>query len=341
MQSGISVSSELQNAFQAFTADDSQFALPVTITSESLQPKPAIPFSGSFYSSVPTLQSVLEPKTPIFLIIRHSPGTLVALTYIPSNAGVRAKTLFAATRSTLARELGSEKFTTTVFATEEEEIVAEQAWRERDLEGNGSPQAGYEREELMDDKERELDAVRRAEEEARHGTAGRDVGTGGTLGRVSGYATGGSVDMPMPVDEDIKSSLRSIQDGQLVQLSIDVRSETVKLASADSSVAPSAVASKLSDSSPRYSFYHYPGSDVVVFIYTCPSSSSIKEKMLYASTRRMAIRLGELEGIKVDKKIEGSSPDEITESRLQEEVSPPQDEAAPKRGFARPKRPGR
>jgi twinfilin-like protein len=190
----------------------------VTITSESLQPKPAIPFSGSFYSSVPTLQSVLEPKTPIFLIIRHSPGTLVALTYIPSNAGVRAKTLFAATRSTLARELGSEKFATTVFATEEEEIVTEQAWRERDLEGNGSPQAGYEREELMDDKERELDAVRRAEEEARHGTAGRDVGTGGTLGRVSGYATGGSVDMPMPVDEDVKSSLRSIQDGQLVQL---------------------------------------------------------------------------------------------------------------------------
>lgn len=190
----------------------------MTITSESLQPKPAIPFSGSFYSSVPTLQSVLEPKTPLFLIIRHSPGTLVALTYIPSNAGVRAKTLFAATRSTLARELGSEKFATTVFATDEEEIVTEKAWRERDLEGNGDSQAGYQREDLMDDKERELDAVRRAEEEARHGTAGRDVGTGGTLGRASGYATGGSVDMPMPVDEDVKTSLRSIQDGQLVQL---------------------------------------------------------------------------------------------------------------------------
>lgn len=80
--------------------------------------------------------------------------------------------------------------------------------------------------------------------------------------------------------------------------------------------------------------------------------------MLYASSRRIAIRLGEIEGIKLDKKvrnksisripiifniqvqIEGSSPDEITEGRLQEEVSPPQEEA-PKRGFARPKRPGR
>lgn len=74
----------------------------------------------------------------------------------------------------------------------------------------------------------------------------------------------------------------------------------------------------------------------------------------------MAIQLGEEEGIQVEKKvnnssyplfverkpcltmnqIEGSSPDEITGARLQEEVTPRQDEG-PKRGFARPKRPGR
>ncbi|KAH8705268.1 putative actin monomer binding protein [Talaromyces proteolyticus] len=340
MQSGISASSELHDAFQAFTSDDSQFALPVTITSESLQPQPAIPFSGSFYSSVPKLQSVLEPKTPLFLLLRHSPSTLVALTYIPSDAGVRAKTLFASTRASLVRELGSEKFATTIFATEEEEVVSEKVWRERDLEGNGVQSASYTREDLMDEKERELDAVRRAEDEARHGTAGRDVGTGGTLGRVSGIFAGGSVNMPMPVDDDVKYALQSIEDGQLVQLSIDVRSETVKLVSADSNVSPNDVASKISDSSPRYAYYHYPGSDVVVFIYTCPSGSSIKERMLYASTRRMAVTLGESQGLKLEKKIEGSAPLEITASRLQEEVNPPQDEG-PKRGFARPKRPGR
>ncbi|GAM34654.1 hypothetical protein TCE0_015r02367 [Talaromyces pinophilus] len=309
MQSGISVSSELQNAFQAFTSDDSQFALPITIDSESLKPRPSIPFSGSsFYSSLPQLQSVLEPRTPLFLVLRHhssSVGGLVALTYIPSNAGVRAKTLFASTRATLTRELGSEKFVTTIFATEEEEVYGEQAWKERDIEGNGTSTSSFKREELMDEKERELELVRRAEEEARHGTAGRDVGTGGSLGR-----------------------------------SIDVKSETVKLNATESSVSPSEVASHISDSSPRYTFYHYPGSSVVIFIYTCPSGSSIKEKMLYASTRRVAIQLGEVEGIQVEKKIEGSSPDEITGARLQEEVTPRQDEG-PKRGFARPKRPGR
>jgi twinfilin-like protein len=192
----------------------------VTISSESLKPLSAIPSDGSFYSSLPKLQSVVEPKTPIFLIVRHStsPSSLVVVTYIPSNAPVRAKTLFASTRATLVRELGSEKFTTTIFATEEEEVVGEAAWRERDLEGNGTTKGGFAREDLMDEKERELEAVRRAEEEARHGTSGRDVGIGGSLGRVSDTATGGGLNVSMPVDEDARAALRSLRDGDLVQL---------------------------------------------------------------------------------------------------------------------------
>lgn len=212
------VSRELHDAFSAFTSDTSLFALPVTIASESLQPSSAIPFDGSFYSSLPKLQAVLEPKTAIFLIVRHSPSSLVAVTYIPSNAPVRAKTLFASTRATLVRELGSEKFATTIFATEEEEVVGEAAWRERDLEGNGNTQSGVQREDLMDEKERELEAARRAEDEARHGTSGRDVGIGGSLGGVSGTATGGGLNVNIPVDEDARAALRSLRDGDLVQL---------------------------------------------------------------------------------------------------------------------------
>lgn len=63
------------------------------------------------------------------------------------------------------------------------------------------------------------------------------------------------------------------------------------------------MASKISESSPRYTFYHYPGSDTVLFIYTCPSNSSIKERMLYASTRKLAVVIGENEGLKVSKRV--------------------------------------
>lgn len=238
------------------------------------------------------------------------------------------------------RELGSEKFATTIFATEEEEITSEEAWRERDAEKKGSGSKGdFRREDLMGDKERELEAVRRAEEEARSGTPGRDIGIGGSFAR-GGFGSGVQSGMRMTVDDDVKSALEGLQDGGLVQLAIDIPSETFKLAAAESGIDANSVQTHISSSSPRYTFYHYPETDTVFFIYTCPSGSSIKERMLYASSRMYALRVADEQGLKISKKIEASSPDEISGDRLQEEVQPQQNDGL-RRGFARPKRPGR
>ncbi|KAJ5811469.1 hypothetical protein N7474_007770 [Penicillium riverlandense] len=344
MQSGISVSPELHDAFTRFTSDPSSFCLPVTISSESLTPLDPIPLASSspdgFFSSLPQLSSILKPQTPIYLLLRRptpSSSSLVALTYIPSNAPVRSKTLFASTRATLVRELGTEKFASTVFATEEDEVVGQDAWKDRDGESAG----GASREELMGEKERELEAVRRAEAEARSGTPQRDIGIGGTFARGSfGPGSGSGMRVSMPVDDEAKTALKELQDGGLVQLTIDVPTETIKLADSQSGVGAGAVATHISASSPRYSFYHYPGSDEVVFVYTCPTGSSIKERMLHASSRRYALAIAEEQGLKISKKIEASSPEEVSGDRLQEEVHPPQDQG-PARGFARPRRPGR
>ncbi|CAG8193874.1 unnamed protein product [Penicillium nalgiovense] len=297
------VSAELQDAFARFNSDSSTFCLPVTITAETLTPLDPISFQGSpsinaFFSALPQLSSVLQPKTPIYLLLRR-PSTvsnaLIALTYIPSNAPVRAKTLFASTRSTLTRELGTEKFASTVFATEEDEVLGQDAWRERDGEG---PNA-ISREDMMGEKERELEAVRKAEAEARNGTPGRDIGIGGSFGPGSGSG----MRVSMPVDEGAKSALRDLQDGGLVQLTVDIPTEKIVLADSQSGVEAESVATHISSSSPRYSFYHYPGSEVVIFVYTCPTGSSIKERMLHASSRRNAITVAEQEGLKIEKKV--------------------------------------
>lgn len=212
------VTPELHDAFTSFTSDSSLFCLPITITSESLTPLPTIPFtSSSFYASLSNLSSVLKPQTPLYLLLRRDDSSLVALTYIPSNAPVRAKTLFASTRATLVRELGSEKFATTVFATEEDEVVGESAWKERDAEKSGKAGGagnGFRREDLMGEKERELELVRKAEEEARSGTLGRDIGIGGSVG--SGIPS--SMRVQMPADEEAKAALTGLQQGGLVQL---------------------------------------------------------------------------------------------------------------------------
>ena len=84
---------------------------------------------------------------------------------------------------------------------------------------------------------------------------------------------------------------------------IDIPTETLKLSASESSVDPDSVASHVSPSSPRYTFYHYPESDIVIFIYTCPSGSSIKERMLYASSRANVIITAEDQGLRISKKV--------------------------------------
>ncbi|KAL8636184.1 MAG: hypothetical protein Q9228_006398, partial [Teloschistes exilis] len=107
------------------------------------------------------------------------------------------------------------------------------------------------------------------------------------------------------------------------------------------------LASVISDTEPRYSFFGYQhdttgGQEMwsVVFIYTCPSGSKIKERMTYASMRMAMLEMASREGgFVVARKIEASSPAEITAELVAEEV----DEVKPevKQGFARPKRPGK
>jgi twinfilin len=99
---------------------------------------------------------------------------------------------------------------------------------------------------------------------------------------------------------------------------------------ASSSSTPiSSLSSTISSTEPRYSFYRYThtyngtSSSPILFIYTCPSGSKIKERMLYAASSRSAIQVAEAEaGIKVEKKIEASSPDEIDEESIDGDLHP-------------------
>lgn len=101
----------------------------------------------------------------------------------------------------------------------------------------------------------------------------------------------------------------------------------------------------ISSTEPRYSFFRYThdyrgeSSSPILFIYTCPSGSKIKERMLYAASSRSAVQVAEAEaGLKIEKKIEAGQPDEISEESIQEDLHP---KVEVKKAFERPRRPGR
>ncbi|OTB17777.1 hypothetical protein K445DRAFT_9633 [Daldinia sp. EC12] len=336
MQSGISASQELVTQFNKFLADPAQFGLLVTITGESLTPSTTIPrssLSSDFDSDLPKLSPYLKPDEPLYIILRRYDAApyLIAVTYVPDTAKVRQKMLFASTRLTLVRELGSDHFRETIFTTMAEELTAE-GFKKHDRHN--------ELEAPLTEEERTLGAVKRAEAEAGAGTGVREIHLSKTM------------NMPVATDALVALSALGREEGSsIVMLKINPETEVVELVpdSSSPSTIPELVKT-ISATEPRFTFFRYKATppsggeekNVILFFYTCPVSAAtkaIKFRMMYPLMKRAVLEVATREaGLNVEKKFELEDPSEITEQSVTSELFP---EAEVKTGFRRPKRPGR
>ncbi|KAI9886493.1 MAG: hypothetical protein M1823_001673 [Watsoniomyces obsoletus] len=322
-------SAELHSAFQTLLSTPTQRGLLASIAQESIIPGQTLPASQSdFFTELSALQDLLQDDEPAYIILRrHSDrhDGYAAVTYVPDTANVRKKMLFASTRLSLLRELGSEKFGGgTWFITTKEEVGPE-GWRK--LEGHERLKAP------LTEEEQALEGVRQAEVESSRGTSTR-----------SSHVSNG---LAFPMTEQAIMAIRNLgvgTDDNLVQLAIDIPKETIELAET-SSIAPEQLMHAISDKQPRFSFYRYEHEhrgqqqSPIVFIYTCPTEAKIKERMLYASSRANVISTATgAANLTIAKKLEASNPSEITAEMLEEEFHPKEEQKA---AFARPKRPGR
>jgi twinfilin len=334
MQSGISASAELVSQFTSLLSSPSEFGLLVTIANEELTPLRALTSpspSTSFSSNVSSLLTPhIKPNEALYIILRRHASTpaFAAVTYVPDAAPVRQKMLFAATRLTLVRELGSEHFRETIFATTAAEL---------------SP-AGFEKHDAhvaqdapLTEEERTLGEVKRAEQEAGSGTGTREIHL--------------SKSLAMPVAEDAIAGLKGLASGneKLVMLRINPDTEVVELV--PSTAQPGSITELvgvISTTEPRFTFYRFEHehggveSAPVLFFYTCPTmagTKSIKYRMMYPLMKKAVLEAASKEaGLEVEKKFEVEEADEITEKGVLEDLHPKVEKKA---AFSRPKRPGR
>ncbi|KAK6341265.1 Twinfilin-1 [Orbilia brochopaga] len=325
MQSGISASDKLTQQFNSLVSSTSLRGLIAGIANEALVPVTTIPRSGTFEQDLGQLDGLLKDNEPAYIILRRldsGPAPFVCVTYVPDTAHVRSKMLFASTRNTLMRELGTERFSESIFATTKAEVTAE-GFKKHDAHvAKAAP---------LTEEEAALKGVKEAEAEASRGTTAR--------------ASHVSSGVSFPMSDAALDALRRLPTtpNGLVQLKLDLQGETIELADDSTSTAHDLVNVIPSDA-PRYSFFNYSHKyagvkeNPIVFIYTCPPESKIRERMLYASCRSAVLNAATKEaGIEIDKKLESGAPD-ITEAQLAEEFQP---RAEQKQAFQRPKRPGR
>lgn len=198
-------SQELQAEFNSLLSSPSTFGLIVGIEKESLVPLTTLPSQGpSFLENLGSLQSHLEPNVPLYILLRRYDDMprLTAISYVPDTAHVRQKMLFASTRLTLVRELGSEHFRETIFVTTADEL-SESGFKKHD--------AHTELAAPLTEEERTLGEVKRAEQEAGSGTGTREIHL--------------SKSFAMPVAEDAVAALKDLgqDDGRVVAMLVSAK----------------------------------------------------------------------------------------------------------------------
>jgi twinfilin-like protein len=271
-----------------------------------------------------------------YILLKLDPSAAdgyVAVTFVPNAAPVRQKMLFASTRLTLVRELGIERFRDTLFATDVAELTAE-GWAKHEQHEQLSAPLTEEEESLKG---------------AKHAEAQESQGTGVRRGHVSSKVN-------VPTGEGVLEALQSLKEegcrGTLVSLKYVLPDETLQLDASVDSVQPGQVAGSIAKDEPRYTFYSHPtagsGAEAnILFIYTCPTGSKIKERMIYSTSKSWVRTVAERDAqIVVTKSLEATEPSEITTEMLGggsggTDAEPAVADTKPSSGFARPKRPGK
>ncbi|KZV84427.1 actin depolymerizing protein [Exidia glandulosa HHB12029] len=332
--SGIQSTPELVSAFSQADSQQARF-LKVSIRNEQLVLDSTTPKSGSFTDDLNQLQSLLDDDIPAYILARLDGGEWLAISYVPDTARVRDKMLYAASRAALSKSLGG--FTDSLFATSKADLTPDAYTAHRRHMSAASP---------LSAREAEMERLRAAERAAgdeSQGTSGRVSHVGKTVGLAWGDGL-----------KQAAQELAEAQNSKLLIISIDTATETMVLASlVDAEVED--LPKLIPASEPSYAFFawsHTLGSESrrdIVFIYSCPSSSPVKHRMVYSSGVGVAVNEAKQMGIPVAKRVETSDLDDLDAAFLLASLgldnatsgtagSTP---AGEPRGFARPKGPAR
>lgn len=314
-QSGIKVSDSLVGKISTIT--DSLRALKISIIDEVLQSNDEQASSGSFEQDFDLLTELVREDEAAYILVRRDDGTFVFVSYVGDGAKVKDKMVYASTRNTLSRELGS-KLSSSYFATTKGELTYSAFSKQQRSDTADKP---------LSTKEKELRDVKDAEGETVHNTQTK-----------SAIVSSG---VSFPISEAAQEALNVLQTtsvSRVVSLSIDTKTEVIEL-EASKELDLDDLASVVPDDSPRYTFFswvhqvEHAGVTTQCFIYTCPSIANVRERMLYSSNRQSIITSS---GLTIDHKYEA---EELDLADLKTRLVPPKETKSA--GFSRPKRPGK
>ncbi|CAO3608816.1 unnamed protein product [Cunninghamella echinulata] len=219
--------------------------------------------------------------------------------------------IYASTRASLTKELGDSKFADSIYGTQKSEF----SW-----DGYKKHLAHKKAEAPLTQREKEMQEIKAAEAQAitdYQGTTTRKT-----------YAPGVAFPLTTSTIEALRVLNQPKTDRSHNFVSLYLNNETIDLDEA-LQVEVNQLKTKIKGNTPRFIFYLFEhqhrgeNKEAIVFIYTCPSTSKIREKMLYSTSKANVIAGASSEAdITVLKKFETSDPSDVTEDYLLEDLYP-------------------
>lgn len=308
--SGIAPSQAVIDAFNGFCRSLAR-ALILKIENEAIVVDQEIQGSGSLELDFGQLQSLLSNSQSRYVFVRD--GSIVFISFVPDFANVREKMIYASTKANMLRQLGSTDLITKQYLINDLDDVSWAGYQElQKSEQVAAP---------LTESEKSLKQISEAE---------AAFTTKRSLVRMDHLSNLGLV-----VDDDVFAKVQQIQENELVRVKINSDEVVyfVDLQNVSVEQVPAAVAQM---DGPQYVFYKNSRGHVV-FIYSCPSGSKIRERMLYALTKQGFLAKLKDQGAVVDKLVEVGDADEIEVGDIQEESTVAQGVAR----FSKPRGPRR
>lgn len=361
-QSGITISSQLNDAYKNLSTNS---ALIIKISSDSTELIPNQIITGSDNTTSTTKDiTILEPifeklinqisqefPHPSYIVISYNSNQYF-ISFIPDIAPIKQKMLYASTKNSLITSLGGNKLIKKFAWTELDELTLNYFLKSID-DDQGS--------NIKKEKEEELNSLLTEDEitlqklnnlslysttnhhhHHHHGFKKKLPSMTNDDGSTTGSGNADQ-DILYKFTPELTEQLQSIIENSspessndndnkksLISFNIDTTKELLTLKSIDTQIEINQLIDTLNNHtssriSPQYILYNYQIGKLA-FIYSCPSGSSVKDRMIYASFKNSLINhLNQLikstnidDVIIIDKNIEVGDLDEIELSQLQD-----------------------
>lgn len=358
-QSGITISSQLNDAYKNLSTNS---ALIIKISSDSTELIPDQIITGSDNTTSTTKDiTILEPMFeklinqisqefphPSYIVISYNSNQYF-ISFIPDIAPIKQKMLYASTKNSLITSLGGNKLIKKFAWTELDELTLNYFIKSID-DDQGSNIKKEEEEELnllLTEDEITLQKLNNLSlysttNHHHHGFKkklplmtnddGSTTGSGNADQDILYKFTPELTEQLQSIIENSSPESSNDNDNKksLISFNIDTTKELLTLKSIDTQIEINQLIDTLNNHtssriSPQYILYNYQIGKLA-FIYSCPSGSSVKDRMIYASFKNSLINhLNQLikstnidDDIIIDKNIEVGDLDEIELSQLQD-----------------------